>query len=268
MAIFLLMSFIVFCVIWKPSEEEKVLQTIGIVGTMAIQKGPLHPPFSSNSSILFYGSICRFLIFSMYSATLTSFMTTDPPPIKIKSLEDAANQNYEILCSEKSLLFKEITRKDSAFESIRHHFRFLNDEDVVLRLSDSTLEKVVYYGDPTWFQLQFKEFVTVVPEIAYNNHYFFGFQRDSEIALVMDYEIRKLRENGILDYLQRKWIPKKIGNMPVVSSSSDAFSLDMLHVGFLFLVLGMGCLTGFVMLVCEKVYHHKRHLPKPLFQKM
>lgn len=243
------MSTLTWAIIWRSPLRDKILQSVTMIGNMLLQRGPSYSRMVSNQRIAFCCSLSSYFIFTMYSATLTSFMTADPPPITINTLKAALEHNYDILCRKESVVSQEILGEGSSFRKLADRFKFLDDEIIVQRLTDPGMEKEVYFGTPMWLQLRSKELVTIVPEVAFTNHYFFGFQPDSDIAQVMDHEIRKLREQGILEYLQRKWIPRKNGNKPALKNQT--FSLDLLNVGFLFVVFGIGCFVSLMTLAWE-----------------
>ncbi len=184
---------------------------IATVGTMSMPRGAEIPEaYSSARILIIVTSTFGFLMYVHYSATLTSLMTTGPPPLSLKSFRDVLDMDMNIIVWQDSIpkeqmaSAKEGTAQNEAYKKMLSNPErsFLTSQEAITnRLYSNPL--TVYYGPTSAFIKDPKLKIFMIEERA-ESHAGFALPKDSELRLLFNYHLVKLREIGALDLLKLK----------------------------------------------------------------
>ena len=231
-----------------------VSNSLSLVCKMYLQRNSTWQMRSNSSRVLYLVTgLSGFVLFSFYSAILTSLMAATAPPIEIESLWDVLRLDLDVLVFENTAqetvlkLADEGTVLNLIYEKKikdNPHAKVSTDEQKY-GLMKKNPGQVLEFGSEFGHDRQ-NGIIALNINDKFIESLALGFQKDSELLPIFNFYLAKLRENGVLSQILTTWLKKR----PLdVTTNSIAYELGYYDLIFPFLAILCG-----MALCCSLVY--------------
>ena len=200
----------------------------------------------STRMILFVIAMHSYVLFTYYTCNLTAAMTTTTPKIGVSSFEDAIRYGYKVLVIDGSAYSVRV--KDEGLDLvIVQPSQGTSDAELLINKMSQESKTLIFqsslsfFGRSDFYPMSIKEAVTKL--VA------FGLQQDSEYRQLFNYNLQKLHDAGILDYLARMYMPTQ-GSLGAIE---EAVPLGYDNVLFPSLVMFTGIFSSLLIVCFEKI---------------
>eukprot|EP00094_Tigriopus_californicus_P012406 TCALIF_11993-PA protein Name:"Similar to grid2 Glutamate receptor ionotropic, delta-2 (Danio rerio)" AED:0.26 eAED:0.28 QI:0/-1/0/1/-1/1/1/0/466 len=186
-----------------------------------------------------------FLVFTFYTALLTSTMTYSTAPNEINSFEDVHLLGYKVVCVESSMIQQLLTSPNTTQE-----LKKLSQVTVFYPLGEAEnildrMDKVV--GLTITDQRFSDEGLVSIGDQTYTFEGSYAFPKNTDMKEVFDSALVKLKEFGLIPPVPQIPHIRTLQNI----ASNEPVALEIAHIGLLFGVLALGILLSFTLLLLE-----------------
>ena len=203
--------------------------------------------------------LATYLMFTHYTADLTSEMTTGPPEVIIDSFEDVLREDFDVVTKESHLISitPEGTPKRLYYETR------MKGKDVFFNANNEAIKYIMERANTFWYMLGIiaandERIVALEMTDAAAVTYGLGFTKEAEYTDLFNFQILKLLQSGIVNRISKGWFPKYDPDDEMTSSP-----LGYDNLVFPIIVYWFGVLFAVVISLCEKL--SKFSTPKKKF---
>ncbi len=217
--------------------------------------------YSSGKILVIVSGHMSIVIFAYYEGTLTSYLTAKPPSQKLTSIVDTIEQGYTVILLDGSKHAGEIENAPPGSAKYEVYQKLIKgnpdvyyDSQVELIEAIASSPKVALFGpdivfaDPRLYSLKGLTEAEVT-------HVSMTFQKNSEFRDFFNYNLYKMEQGGVLQFLENKWLNRR---KPFDDTScnqvDDVSALGFSSTGFLTTVLCSGIAAAPAILVMEWVW--------------
>ena len=248
------------------SEQFGILNSVAMVGALLLQRDyPLRKNVLSSKVLFLTASAFTFFIYNGYTAILTSTMISKPRQATINSFKEILNSDYKLAVWEKTVphsIFRganEGTTKSklsqdlifydsakSAVDMLNADPNLLAYESVITFAGESSLTRLHNFNEPR----RYKSAIAL--------------KKNSEFLGLINYQLTKMSQSGLRDYLLLKWSLEEYPSREEVDADSTfepsvvtAAVLGYENLSSPFFLLVIGVLLSWALVVFE-YFRHKR----------
>ena len=246
----ILSTLLVIAILWpmlhialeRNNKTPPLYEGLVMVSLFAIQNGkPLDSRFWARRLLALTTSMMTLLVFVYYCNDITSKMTAGPPPLNVRSFDDALDQGYEVIVVDKYnwQLLKDSKNGTSKHAMYKHYFEqyendileydrwksgqtpeeikagkeydkidnvpkwfFESDQSIYWATEKISQEKKILWYDAESIQRNYKGKVySLNMDASHYTYIGFALQRDSEFLSIFNHYLLKAYESGILNRL-------------------------------------------------------------------
>ena len=213
----------------------------------------------ATKQIFIFSCIFSFIIFSYYTADLTSLMTSGPAKSPIHSFQDVLDRDLTLIWSlntaseqimaqaDKSSAMYKVYKKMFKNPDFQYFYDWKPERKRAEVLHSST--KYISYGSTTTVK-RYGVKVLNVEETSYT-YLGIGVKKNSEFRKIFNYYLIHMRERGILQEIELKWLQGRISRKEIRDKSAVAITLSYQNLLFPFITLMIGIMTAILFLILE-----------------
>ncbi len=204
-------------------------------------------------------ALCGYLIFTAYTSDLTAILTVGQPGRLPRNFKEIISDGYRILAAKGAWPAVNMKNKPpgsfmrKAFDNHTTLYQYDGDMDSIVHKMSAD-PKLLYYGDSMHFSKHRNlEAVSDLEEI-YKFLLPIGLQKDSELRIMLNHHILKMKQSGLLSKLFRKWMQDDSpGDWSERIFEEQATSIGYSNVLLPVLILVGGSLTSILLACLEKL---------------
>lgn len=219
-----------------------------------------HQNLTAAKFIFMFSSIFSFIIFSHYTADLTSLMTSgiaDPP---INSFQDILDRDLTLIWTPNTAEEQTLEQAESDSAMNKVYKKMLKSPEFTKYL-DWTLEdehfanllhsnpKYVSYG--TTISIKRHGIRALSFDETSATHLGIALKKGSEFKKIFDYHLIYMRESGILHQIESKWLQGRISGKETRKDDFSAITLSYANLLFPFTTLIIGIMAAVFTLISE-----------------